>query len=203
MVWLFTQTFVLCTFAFLAGAALTWLPLRAVIRGLRAQVGAVVDRPVRPVRAALPAARTVDVDEVDVGEVEAAEAEPAEVVVAEAVAAEVVTVEVEAEVAEAAEVAEEYPVKGSAKSMIFHTAESPYFKRMRGDVVFRSAVEAERAGYTRWTPRVAKVSGAAAARRTGGAGKTGASKTGAGKTGAGRNGRAKAVGAGKAGTTTG
>jgi hypothetical protein len=36
--WLFTQMFVLCAGAFLAGALLTWLPMRAAIRRLRAEV---------------------------------------------------------------------------------------------------------------------------------------------------------------------
>lgn len=38
MFWLFTQMFVLCAGAFLAGALLTWLPMRAAIRRLRAEV---------------------------------------------------------------------------------------------------------------------------------------------------------------------
>ncbi|MDU0292080.1 hypothetical protein [Saccharothrix longispora] len=125
MVWFFTQTFVLCTAAFVAGAALTWLPLRAVIRDLRAQVRSAV---ARPVRAALPPAPTGErVDE-----------------------------SVDQSVDEADRATGEFEVKGSSKSRIFHTAESPYFKRMKGDVVFRSAVEAERAGYTRWAPRTPK-----------------------------------------------
>ncbi|MBW4716928.1 LapA family protein [Saccharothrix obliqua] len=51
--------------------------------------------------------------------------------------------------------APECAVKGSSKSMIFHTPDSPYFKRMKGDVTFRSIAEAERAGYTRWRPKSA------------------------------------------------
>ncbi|MFD7656218.1 hypothetical protein ACFV4N_19780 [Actinosynnema sp. NPDC059797] len=37
MFWLFTQMFILCVLAFVAGAVLTWLPLRATIRELRAE----------------------------------------------------------------------------------------------------------------------------------------------------------------------
>ncbi|QFZ18105.1 sunset domain-containing protein [Saccharothrix syringae] len=44
-------------------------------------------------------------------------------------------------------------VKCNSRSMVFHTPASPYFKRMKGDVTFNSAEEAERAGYTRWTPK--------------------------------------------------
>ncbi|WP_199440829.1 sunset domain-containing protein [Umezawaea beigongshangensis] len=44
-------------------------------------------------------------------------------------------------------------VKGNSKSMICHTPSSPYFRRMKGDVSFRSAEDAVRAGYTLWTPR--------------------------------------------------
>ncbi|GAA3458322.1 hypothetical protein ACFFSW_03685 [Saccharothrix longispora] len=138
MVWFFTQTFVLCTAAFVAGAALTWLPLRAVIRDLRAQVRSAV---VRPVRAALPPAPT-----------------------GERVEESVVLPEPGARRAEDEPVDErdratgQCEVKGSPKSMIFHTAESPYFKRMKGDVVFRSAAEAERAGYTRWAPKTPRTS---------------------------------------------
>ncbi|MDQ2584172.1 sunset domain-containing protein [Saccharothrix yanglingensis] len=139
MVWFFTQTFVLCTAAFIAGAALTWLPLRAVIRDLRAQVRSAV---VRPVRAALPPAPTGErVEE--------------SVVLPEPGARRAVDEPDRAPTGE-------FEVKGSSKSRIFHTAESPYFKRMKGDVVFRSAAEAERAGYTRWapkTPRTPRTSG--------------------------------------------
>jgi hypothetical protein len=48
---------------------------------------------------------------------------------------------------------EELRVKGNSKSMICHTPSSPYFRRMKGDVWFRSAEDAVRAGYTLWTPR--------------------------------------------------
>ena len=37
--------------------------------------------------------------------------------------------------------------------MMFHTPESPYYKRMKGDAFFHSPEDARRAGYTMWTPR--------------------------------------------------
>ncbi|MEU7477928.1 hypothetical protein AB0A63_18220 [Lentzea sp. NPDC042327] len=44
-------------------------------------------------------------------------------------------------------------IKANSRTMMFHTPESPYYKRMKGDVVFHSAEDALRAGYTMWTPR--------------------------------------------------
>ncbi|MBP2335321.1 hypothetical protein JOF41_001499 [Saccharothrix coeruleofusca] len=76
----------------------------------------------------------------------------------EPAAAEPVAVATEP-VAEAAPVAAPAPdaepvlIKGSSKSMIFHTPDSPYFRRMKGDVTFNSVAEAERAGYTQWRPK--------------------------------------------------
>jgi hypothetical protein len=44
----------------------------------------------------------------------------------------------------------------------FHTETSPYYRRMKGDVRFPSTEEAERAGYTAWSPRSrAQLAGAA------------------------------------------
>lgn len=131
MLWLFTQMFVLCAGAFLAGSLLTWLPMRAVTRRLRAELGA-ARRPV----AALAASTVVVVPE--------QRAEPEPEPRAEA-ATEVVRESEESEV--------DLPVKGNSKSRIFHTDVSPYYRRMKGDVRFRSVEEAERAGYTAWSPR--------------------------------------------------
>ena len=131
MLWLFTQMFVLCAGAFLAGSLLTWLPMRAVTRRLRAELGA-ARRPV----AALAASTVVVVPE--------QRAEPEPEPRAEA-ATEVVHEPEESEV--------DLPVKGNSKSRIFHTDVSPYYRRMKGDVRFRSVEEAERAGYTAWSPR--------------------------------------------------
>ncbi|MFC6089975.1 hypothetical protein [Saccharothrix lopnurensis] len=44
-------------------------------------------------------------------------------------------------------------VKCNSRSMVFHTPASPYFNRMKGDVTFTTPEEAERAGYTRWSPK--------------------------------------------------
>jgi hypothetical protein len=129
VLWLFTQMFVLCAGAFLAGSLLTWLPMRAVARRLRAELAAsprpltalpqsaVVVLPEQRTEVAEPVRRT-EIAESEVDETEA-----------------------------------ELPVKGNSKSRIFHTETSPYYRRMKGDVRFRSAEEAERAGYTAWSPR--------------------------------------------------
>jgi hypothetical protein len=119
VLWLFTQMFVLCAGAFLAGSLLTWLPMRAVTRGLRAGL-ATTPRPL------------------------AALAPPAVVVVPE----QCYESEVDVDLSEV-----DPPVKGNSKSRIFHTETSPYYRRMKGDVRFHSTEEAERAGYTAWSPR--------------------------------------------------
>ena len=41
-------------------------------------------------------------------------------------------------------------VKGSKKSMRYHTPDSPYYNRLKGDVIFESVADAEEAGYTAW-----------------------------------------------------
>jgi len=53
---------------------------------------------------------------------------------------------------------EEHPaaapaIKANSRTMMFHTPESPYYKRMKGDAFFHSPEDARRAGYTMWTPR--------------------------------------------------
>lgn len=164
MFWLFAQLFALCSCAFLAGAVLTWLRLRATIRDLRAQIVPPIARPAPPATAVVipheacePEARDTDYEAEAAGaeaEAVSATAVSATTLSAEAVSAEVI--EVEATGAEFSECA----IKGSSKSMIFHTPASPYFKRMRGDVTFHSIAEAERAGYTQWRPRARAASGA-------------------------------------------
>ncbi|MEJ2853897.1 MULTISPECIES: sunset domain-containing protein [unclassified Saccharothrix] len=165
MFWLFAQMFVLCGFAFLAGAVLTWLPLRATIRSLRAELTLTrpTQRPALPAATARPAATVViprqpepkqeaeperDVrPERDVKpEPESALEVAPEADLVPAAAPEIVPESVESAVV---------VVKGSSKSMIFHTPDSPYFKRMKGDVTFRSIAEAEEAGYTQWRPKTA------------------------------------------------
>ncbi|MFB9430902.1 sunset domain-containing protein, partial [Streptoalloteichus tenebrarius] len=44
----------------------------------------------------------------------------------------------------------EFRVKASASSMLFHTAESPYYARTRAEVWFRGPEDAERAGFRAW-----------------------------------------------------
>src|SRR4029077_7260894 len=44
----------------------------------------------------------------------------------------------------------EFTIKGNADSMLFHTPESPYYKRTRAEVWFRTADEAVAAGFTEW-----------------------------------------------------
>ncbi|SER44420.1 hypothetical protein SAMN05216188_111191 [Lentzea xinjiangensis] len=44
-------------------------------------------------------------------------------------------------------------IKANSRTMMFHTPESPYYKRMKGDAFFHSPEDARRAGYTMWTPR--------------------------------------------------
>ncbi|MEV4318906.1 hypothetical protein [Actinocrispum sp. NPDC049592] len=41
-------------------------------------------------------------------------------------------------------------IKGSRKSMRYHTPDSPYYGRLKGDVIFESVAEAEKAGYSAW-----------------------------------------------------
>lgn len=196
MFWLFAQMFVLCGFAFLAGAVLTWLPMRATIRGLRAEL----TRPTTPPRPALPAGTLVipaqpkpapeavegpqDTDEPEgTDEPEdpdrpedtdrpgpAHEPEADRQADREAELAADPAPDLDADPAAPASAfgpagapAPEFgaaatqsavvEVKGSSKSMIFHTPDSPYFKRMKGDVTFRSIAEAEQAGYTQWRPK--------------------------------------------------
>lgn len=45
----------------------------------------------------------------------------------------------------------EYTIKGNADSMLFHTTDSPYYGRTKAEVWFKSAADAERAGFTPWT----------------------------------------------------
>lgn len=45
-------------------------------------------------------------------------------------------------------------IKANSRTMTFHTPESPYYKRMKGDTFFDTAEEAEEAGYKMWRPRV-------------------------------------------------
>lgn len=45
---------------------------------------------------------------------------------------------------------DEYTIKGKAASKLYHTPQSPYFRRTRADVWFRTEDDAKRAGFTGW-----------------------------------------------------
>ncbi|MGW6932661.1 sunset domain-containing protein [Lentzea sp. NPDC054927] len=45
------------------------------------------------------------------------------------------------------------PVKGNSKTMVYHTPESPYYNRMKGDMAFASEADALDAGYRMWTTK--------------------------------------------------
>ncbi|MGQ0839205.1 sunset domain-containing protein [Actinokineospora sp.] len=45
---------------------------------------------------------------------------------------------------------DEYTVKGNADSMLFHTTDSPYYGRTKAEAWFKTAADAERAGFTAW-----------------------------------------------------
>ncbi|WP_026066077.1 hypothetical protein [Actinoalloteichus spitiensis] len=48
---------------------------------------------------------------------------------------------------------EGYPVKAKKRSMTYHTEDSPYYRRTKADIWFRSADDAERAGFAAWRAR--------------------------------------------------
>ncbi|RRO16870.1 hypothetical protein EIL87_11270 [Saccharopolyspora rhizosphaerae] len=47
-----------------------------------------------------------------------------------------------------------YRVKGNTRSKRYHTMQSPYYERTKAGVWFRSAADAERAGFAAWNARV-------------------------------------------------
>ncbi|MFC0625013.1 sunset domain-containing protein [Kribbella deserti] len=46
-----------------------------------------------------------------------------------------------------------YPIKGSTQSKLFHTAESPYYSRIKAAVWFRTEADAVAAGFTKYERR--------------------------------------------------
>ncbi len=48
---------------------------------------------------------------------------------------------------------ESLPLKGNSKTMVYHTADSPYYRRMKGDRAFGSEAEAIAAGFRMWTTK--------------------------------------------------
>jgi hypothetical protein len=150
--WLYT--IVLCVAAFLAGAAVVWLRLTPTIRDLRARLDQPAAQP-EPTTDTSTSTATDSAAEAPAAVIPAPAAEPVveELVVAEPVVAEPVVEEPVAAEPVVLIAEESLEVKANSKSMIFHTPDSPYYKRMKGDVTFRSVAEAERAGYTQWTPK--------------------------------------------------
>ena len=51
-----------------------------------------------------------------------------------------------------------YRVKGNTRSKRYHTMQSPYYERTKASVWFRSAADAERAGFSAWNSRVKSAS---------------------------------------------
>ena len=47
----------------------------------------------------------------------------------------------------------EYTIKASTGSLLFHSPSSPYFRRTKAEIWFRSAADARAAGFTEWTPK--------------------------------------------------
>ena len=47
----------------------------------------------------------------------------------------------------------EYTIKGNTTSMLYHTTASPYYRRTKAEVWFRTDEDARRAGFTAWAPR--------------------------------------------------
>jgi hypothetical protein len=45
------------------------------------------------------------------------------------------------------------PIKGNSKTLVYHTPDSPYYKRTKGDLMFASEAEAIAAGYRMWTTK--------------------------------------------------
>ena len=48
----------------------------------------------------------------------------------------------------------DYVIKGNAGSMLFHTPESPYYRRTRADAWFRAEEDARRAGFAPWNRKI-------------------------------------------------
>jgi hypothetical protein len=47
----------------------------------------------------------------------------------------------------------DYSVKGNTRSMLYHTEQSPYFRRTKANVWFRSPADAEHAGFAAWSSK--------------------------------------------------
>ncbi|ATE53425.1 sunset domain-containing protein [Actinosynnema pretiosum] len=158
MFWLF---FGICAVAFTAGAVLSWLPLRATIRDLRAELRS---RPVVEIDEDDYDDEPDDYDEDEILDAEIDEEDEDDLPAPRPAPAGVSVKEVPALPARAPralempgnnETTQVIPrqVRANSRTRVFHTPDSPYFDRMRGDVEFSSIAEAEEAGYTRWRPK--------------------------------------------------
>ncbi|WP_433557784.1 hypothetical protein ACQPWY_02915 [Pseudonocardia xinjiangensis] len=47
----------------------------------------------------------------------------------------------------------DYTIKASTGSLLFHPPASPYFRRTKAEIWFRTAEDARAAGFTEWTPK--------------------------------------------------
>jgi hypothetical protein len=130
LLWLAAQTYLLCLASFIAGAVITALVLRKSRTPATSELGDAEPR----------------VPELDVTEPHASDLDTTELTGTELDEADLT--ESELDTAESA--GEPLPVKATKKSMRYHTPDSPYYNRIKGDVIFGSAAEAEEAGYTAW-----------------------------------------------------
>jgi hypothetical protein len=84
-------------------------------------------------------------------------AAPVDEITEEEIIEEEITEEVhEPEDPEIAEATEPVIIKASKKSMRYHTLDSPYYNRVKGELTFPSVEEAELAGYTAWNRTAVK-----------------------------------------------
>jgi hypothetical protein len=145
LLWL-AHTYLLCLASFIAGVVITAL----VLRKKRAAAGPQLDD---------PQLQEPEADGAETGEpvaMEPADEEPAsrESGPRESGPVELGPVESAGQEPDADEPAAEVSaptiVKATKKSMRYHTPDSPYYNRIKGDVVFTSVEDAEAAGYTAW-----------------------------------------------------
>jgi hypothetical protein len=140
LLWL-AHTYLLCLASFIAGVVITAL----VLRKKRAAAGPQLDD---------PQLQEPEADGAETGEPVAMEPADEEPAPRESGPVESGPVELAGQEPDADEPAAEVPastiVKATKKSMRYHTPDSPYYNRIKGDVVFTSVEDAEAAGYTAW-----------------------------------------------------
>jgi hypothetical protein len=140
LLWL-AHTYLLCLASFIAGVVITAL----VLRKKRAAAGPQLDD---------PQLQEPEADGAETGEPVAMEPADEEPAPRESGPVKSGPVESAGQEPDADEPAAEVPastiVKATKKSMRYHTPDSPYYNRIKGDVVFTSVEDAEAAGYTAW-----------------------------------------------------